>query len=364
MTRQLFLTADSVGGVWQYATELAGALGPRGYDITLALLGPAPSAAQRAMLRPDVTLLETGLPLDWTAPDAATVAETGAAIFRLAAAHRADLVQLNQPALAADAAFAVPVVAVAHSCVGTWWHSVRGDAPEPADFAWQTALMARGLGRADAVVAPSRAFAHALQVRYALPNLPHVVHNGRAPFANRPGALQEFAFTAGRLWDEGKNVATLDSVAARLDIPFKAAGALTGTNGQSVALKHLQALGRLEEAGIAMCLSARPVFVSAARYEPFGLAVLEAALAGCALVLADIPSFRELWDGAALFVEPMDDAVFGDAIKGLVRDEGARRARGNLARRRACRYTPARMAEAMDDLFDGFFASVGRKVAR
>ena len=39
-----------------------------------------------------------------------------------------------------------------------------------------------------------------------------------------------------------------------------------------------------------------------ARYEPFGLAVLEAAQAGMRLVLSDIPSFRELWDGAATFV--------------------------------------------------------------
>ena len=33
-----------------------------------------------------------------------------------------------------------------------------------------------------------------------------------------------------------------------------------------------------------------------ARYEPFGLSILEAALSGCALVLGDLPSLRELWD--------------------------------------------------------------------
>lgn len=33
-----------------------------------------------------------------------------------------------------------------------------------------------------------------------------------------------------------------------------------------------------------------------------GLSVLEAAQAGCALVLGDIDSLRELWDGAATFV--------------------------------------------------------------
>jgi glycosyltransferase involved in cell wall biosynthesis len=55
---------------------------------------------------------------------------------------------------------------------------------------------------------------------------------------------------------------------------------------------------------VAERLAERPVFVSASRYEPFGLAVLEAARAGCALLLSDIPTFRELWAGAAAFVRP------------------------------------------------------------
>jgi glycogen(starch) synthase len=43
-----------------------------------------------------------------------------------------------------------------------------------------------------------------------------------------------------------------------------------------------------------------------ARYEPFGLSVLEAALSGCALVLGDIASLREVWGGAACYVRPGD----------------------------------------------------------
>jgi hypothetical protein len=45
-----------------------------------------------------------------------------------------------------------------------------------------------------------------------------------------------------------------------------------------------------------------------ARYEPFGLSVLEAALSGCALVPGDIASLRGNWDGVAEFVCP-DDAA-------------------------------------------------------
>ena len=43
------------------------------------------------------------------------------------------------------------------------------------------------------------------------------------------------------------------------------------------ALTALDCLGRLDDEEIARELGLRPVFVSLARYEPFGLAVLEAA---------------------------------------------------------------------------------------
>ena len=68
-------------------------------------------------------------------------------------------------------------------------------------------------------------------------------------------------------------------------------------------------------AHVARHLARQPIFVSTALYEPFGLAVLEAAQAGCALVLSDIPTFRELWDGAARFVPARDDGALACAIE-------------------------------------------------
>ncbi|RZL87665.1 MAG: hypothetical protein EOP73_31050, partial [Variovorax sp.] len=120
----LFVTADTVGGVWQYATTLTGALAPRGYDVTLALLGPAANAAQRrqAEALPGLTLIDTGLPLDWLAAGSDEVRRTAATIAALVRETGADLVQLNQPALAVARA-SVPTIAVVHSCVETWWRA-------------------------------------------------------------------------------------------------------------------------------------------------------------------------------------------------------------------------------------------------
>jgi glycosyltransferase involved in cell wall biosynthesis len=341
---KLLITADAVGGVWQYATDLARALRPLGVEPMLALLGPAPSDPQRAAAQ-DLELIETGLPLDWLAASDGEVRAAGETIATLAASQGADLVQLNAPALAI-ADYPVPVIAVAHSCLASWWEAVIGG-ELPDDFAWRTTLHAEGLRRADLVVTPSAAFAEATRQAYGVA-LPRIVHNGREKLRLPQVARERFAFTAGRLWDRGKDVATLDAAAALLPFPMRAAGSLTGPNGDAVALRSAEALGTLDESEIARQLGARPVFASATRYEPFGLAVLEAAQAGCPLVLSDIPTFRELWDDAALFVAPGDAAGFAAAIERAAQDAARLGAR---AEEWAARYTPEAMASGMAALY-------------
>jgi glycosyltransferase involved in cell wall biosynthesis len=255
-------------------------------------------------------------------------------------------VHLHSPALAADARFPSPVVASCHSCVGTWWEAVRGGQPLPADFAWRARLVARGCGNAGALLAPTAAFAAATARFYGLPEPPAVVHNGRRPSPLAAREAAPFAFTAGRLWDDGKNLRALDRAAARLagSVPVLAAGPTEGPGGARVSLDHIRVLGRLSEGEVARRLAERPVFVSAALYEPFGLAVLEAAQAGCALVLSDIPTFRELWDGAAEFVPAEDDRALAAAIGRAAGDPGRRARLGAAARARAERYTVEAMA--------------------
>jgi len=82
----------------------------------------------------------------------------------------------------------------------------------------------------------------------------------------------------------------------------------------------------------------------ASLYEPFGLAALEAGLAECALVLNDIPSLREVWGDAAVFVPAQDDHALSRAVNRLIEDAPSRRQYGRRARHKARTYTLTRMA--------------------
>lgn len=386
---KMLMTADAVGGVWAYALDLARGLAREGVATVLAAMGPGLDEAKRREVGtvPGLAFVETGLPLDWLAEDAAMVLETGRRLADLARMHGVDLVHLNSPALAAEAAFSCPIVGVCHSCVATWWDAVR-DGPLPGDFRWRTDLVRRGTTACDALIAPSGAFADATARAYSLSIPPVVVWNGRSPHHLSPAgrgrvgaslpvegehvlrkgltpspnplptgeralasSSATFVFTAGRLWDEGKDLASLDRVAARLDLPVHAAGPTEGPNGTEIRLTAIEALGSLSPDSVAALLARQPIFASLARYEPFGLAVLEAAQAGCALVLSDIATFRELWDGAAIFVAHDDETNAADALRRLAANPAERTERGEAARSRAARYTVDAMTAGTLDVY-------------
>ena len=157
---RLLMTTDAIGGVWQYSLDLCRHLTRRRVEVILAVLGPAPDAYQRrtAGAIGGVSLVEIEGELDWLAPDAASLADSAGRLCRLARERGVGLVHLNAPALNACVDFPVPVVAVSHSCLGTWWDAVRSG-PLPPEFAWRNALHAKGLRRAQIVVCPSRSFA-------------------------------------------------------------------------------------------------------------------------------------------------------------------------------------------------------------
>ncbi len=348
--RKVLLATDAVGGVWTYSVELARGLRELGTETVLAAMGPSPGDRQLADAD-GIRVIDTGLPLDWLAEQPDAIRRAGCALAELADRESADVVQLCSAAHAAVVEFGRPVVAVQHSCLASWWQSVRGG-PLPHDFAWRRDLVECGLNCASAIVAPTAAFAAQTARSYELCRPLYVVHNGRQPLALSKRSHRDFVLTVGRLWDEGKNLRTLDEAAALLDVRVEAIGPAEGPNGTRVEFENLHTPGSLHPAAIAERLAARPIFASAALYEPFGLSALEAAQAGCALVLSDIATLRELWDGAALFVPARDARGFAEAITKLLNECELRDQLGRAAQLRALRYTPAAMAQRMSQIYD------------
>jgi glycosyltransferase involved in cell wall biosynthesis len=346
---RLLLVTDAVGGVWIYSVELARALKSLGIDTVLAVMGPSPISRQYEEAA-GIKLIDTGLPLDWLETSPSELRLAGEAIANIARIEGADIVQTNSAALLADAAFDQPCIAVQHSCVASWWAAVKRTAL-PDAFLWRRELVECGLNRAATIVAPSIAFAAETARIYDISAPVVAVPNGRRPVLGSVTTQADFVLTVSRLWDEAKNVATLDAAAARIDVPFEAAGPQDGPNGTRVQLSHMCALGEVSTARMARLLAARPIFASAALYEPFGLSVLEAAYAGCALVLSDIPTYREIWDGAATFVPARDSAAFASAIQDLLHHPDKREQLGRLAQTHAHLYTPERMARGMADIY-------------
>jgi glycogen synthase len=231
--RKVLMTTDAVGGVFTYAIDLAHGLAAEGVVTVLAVLGPELSPDQRAQAEavPGLELIVTGIALDWLAEEPALVTAAGDAVADLARRSRAELVHLNSPALAASRAFDRPVIGVAHSCLATWWAAVK-DGEMPEDFRWRTHLVARGYQACDALIAPSAAFAAATSRAYGVAP-PRVVHNGRRPAGQLAGGPRKACVvTGGRLWDEGKNLETLDQAAALMRGPVLADGPMKGPAGQ------------------------------------------------------------------------------------------------------------------------------------
>jgi glycogen synthase len=334
---RVLMTADCVGGVWTYALDLADALAPHGVEVHLATMGPLPTADQRAAAAASAlaTLHQSRYALEWEDDPWEDVEAAGIWLLGLVERLRPDIVHLNGYCHAA-LGWPVPVVVAAHSDVLSWWRAVRKE-PVPDRFGVYHRRVERGLRRADAVCAPTRAVLDDLAASYVFETPCYVVPNGRV-WPVQPAQKQPLIVGVGRFWDEAKNVAALQRIADRSPWPVVLAGPGTTT-------------GWLTAARAAELLSRAAIFASPARYEPFGLTALEAAQAGCVLVLGDIASLREVWGEAAAYVPPDDDGALLAVLCELCRDDVRRNELAARATERARRYTPAAMAKAMHEVY-------------
>jgi glycogen synthase len=345
--RKVLMTADSVGGVWNYALQLIGELGKNGVEVTLLVMGgkPSPDQARQAAALKNLSLLGTDFRLEWMGEPEADLRLAGELLLELEAEQRPDVVHLNGYCHA-GLPFAAPVLVTAHSDVSTWWRACRGT-PLPEEWSAYEQRVQAGVAAADLLVAPTASYLAEFTERHGRPRAGLVIPNGRDPAEFSNGPKRAVALAAGRLWDEAKNVDALCRAADGVSWPVLIAGDTVAPEGAVLAPPpNVLCLGKLAPEDMAARMAEAALFVAPARYEPFGLAVLEAALSGCALVLGDIPTLRELWEDAALFVDPDDSEALRDTMEALLFDAERTEALGQSARKRARRYTAERMAAA------------------
>jgi glycosyltransferase involved in cell wall biosynthesis len=354
---KVLMTADTVGGVWTYSLQLASALQEHGVEVMLATMGAPLTLTQREEARqiPSLQLFESNFKLEWMEDPWDDVAQAGEWLLSLEARTQPDVIHLNGYAHG-RLPWRAAVLMVGHSCVLSWWEAVKG---EPAPLTWQQyqAEVHRGLQAADIVVAPSHAMLDSLQRHYGPLPRTRVIYNARDSASFKPTKKAEVIMTAGRLWDEAKNVAALERVATYLAWPVYVAGDNQHPDGGRVELSNLRLLGKLNSTEMAQRLNEAAIYCLPARYEPFGLSVLEAALASCALVLGDIPSLREIWGDAAIFVPPDDQYALRTALQSLIEDEQHRKAMADKAHKRARELTPPRMAAAYLEAYRDLMAA-------
>jgi glycogen synthase len=343
---RVLMTADTVGGVWTYAVELARSLDRCGIAVALAAMGAPVAPHQRAQLSGTrfLALHERPCKLEWMQQPWQDVDSAGEWLLQLERQHAPHLVHLNQFAFGA-LPFAAPTLVVAHSCVLSWWRAVRGEAA-PAEWDEYRDRVACGLSAAGRVAAPTRAMLESLAGNYGHTRAGVVLPNGRSAERFRAAGKQPFVLAAGRVWDAAKNLAALEAIAPQLPWPVHVAGSTSHPDGGGAPPAHVDFLGELPERALAEQMARASVYALPARYEPFGLSVLEAALSGCALVLGDIPSLRETWGTCAVYVPPDDHAALRATLCALMADTPELARLGAAARARGLRFTTSRMTDA------------------
>jgi glycosyltransferase involved in cell wall biosynthesis len=360
---KILITTDTVGGVWDHTVTLARQLDAAGHEVLMAVIGQ-PRDERLARIPAGVQVVSRSYRLEWMQDAADDVAEAGEWLKGLAEVWQADVVHLNQLAYA-SARFAAPVLTAVHSDVLSWWTHIHGR-EAPPEWGTYARWVGDGVRAADAVVTPTSYQALLLWRHYGV-RATRVIHNGIEvpPEDADEGPKEPIVLSVGRLWDRGKGVDVLDEAAALLGPirpPIHVLGETVAPHGEVFSAEHVTVHGRVERAEVDAWMRRARVYAAPSRYEPFGLAPLEAALQGCALVLSDIGTFRELWSGCAEFFPSGDAPALAEVIRTLADDADRCRALAAAARKRALRrYTAPRMAEEYLALYRQLAAQHARK---
>ena len=359
----ILVTTDTLSGVWSYTRELVTGLIGRGLRVTLVSFGEIP-LPQRTTWMENLHGLEyrpTAFRLDWMQEGEWDLKHSSAYLTALVHELKPDLLHLNQVCYG-SLPVSVPRIVVTHGDLISWWKAVHGSEPENSRWLrWYREVMMWGLSQASLVVAPSAWMLDTIHSCYLRPASEAIVYPGRNPLYFNPYVAKDNSvLSVGRLLDAGKQISLLTQHSYRMPVcivsdessDLMAKNPIRADVKLAVADVDVALRGPQSEAQMRSLYSRASIYAATSRYEPFGLAVLEAALSRCAIVANDIPSFREIWGDAALFFRANDADSLAELIRRLREDPDLCRAYGNRAYQRARqRFTAKHMLDEYLQLY-------------
>lgn len=348
--RVLMTTDTVVPEQWQHTLDLIVALQAYGVEVALATMGALLTADQRREARriPSLSLHESTYTLEWMSDPWRDIAEAGEWLRDLEAAVAPHVVHLHQYVFGA-LGWRAPVIISAHACALSWWWAVKGE-DAPAKWDVYRERVARGLRSANIVVTPTYAMLADLEQYYGSLPPSYVIPTGHTGSPAPVDAKAPIILGVGAAGDPAKNLAALDRVAPLLDWRVYVASERSRA-ALHRRLRNVEELGMLASGELAQWYARAAIFALPARYEPFGVSILDAAASGCALVLTSIPALREIWDGAAMFVPPNNDNALRQALEALIADAPLRQALALRAQKRALTLSADHMAAGYVQLY-------------
>ncbi len=319
--KRILMTADTIGGVWTYAIELSKSLVDNNIEVHLACMGKSLSGDQLLQISniKNLTVYSKEYKLEWMQDPWEDIEKAGQWLMKLQEQIQADIIHLNNY-VHGNLAWNVPVIMVAHSCVFSWWKSVK-EKNIPDEWNLYYKNVKAGLQAADLVIGVSQTYLNEVNNLYGPLNGSRWIYNGTNLGNYFIGEKKPLIFSMGRVWDEGKNLKLLASISDKINWRVSIAGSIDHPDNLETKDHEGIFTGHLNPDQIRKFLSEASIFVLPAKYEPFGLSALEAALSGCALVLADIPTLKEIWGNAAIFFDLNDPISLINKINTLIEDE-------------------------------------------
>ncbi|GAA3946574.1 glycosyltransferase [Allohahella marinimesophila] len=347
----ILMTTDTEGEVWSYTIDLCEALQAHPVCIELALIGKALSTQQSEQLAalPNVQVHDSGFDVRWISDSPPDIKASGQWLVQLAESLKPDLVHLNHLAYGA-LSWSCPVLLVGHFCILSWWAAAKNEAAPMPQWAGYKTLLSDSIQKASLLVAPTLAALHSLLSHYGPAERTRVIYNGLSrPETAEPAENEDDEVSIlvdGAIWQQDSHLAVLTAISKELACSVYVAGEAPSSNSSERCAEGVTFLGHVSPGELQDRLVRASLYAAPTAYEPLGLGALEAARAGCALLLGDIKNLREVWGDAAVYVAPNDVDALRDKLYNLITRPKRRHYLATAAWARSKRFTTASAAKA------------------